>query len=113
MRVFSMFGKRKLFIIDFINYIMDKRGKINIWDVLAWVALVMIIIWVVLKMVGVINTPLWLEYAPIWPGIYLAGWVVERLKRTNEDLGQIKSVMRMGNDMNKLRYGECPILNKD
>ncbi|MBT4136018.1 hypothetical protein HOD75_01480 [archaeon] len=92
---------------------MNKRGKSNIWDILAWIALAGIIIWVLLKMFGIINTPLWIEYAPVWPGIYLIGWAVERLRKTNEDLVQVKkSMIRMSQDMNKLKYGECPVLKE-
>ena len=93
---------------------MNKKARSNLWDILAWIALAIILIWVLLKSLGIINTPLWLEYAPIWPAIYLAGWGIERLKRTNEDLTQIKkSIINLGKDMNKIRYSNtCPVFKE-
>ena len=65
--------------------------KINIWDVLAWVSLVVIIIWVVLKITGVINTPLWLEYVPVYCAVYIAGWQIHKLHSVAEDVKGLKN----------------------
>jgi len=93
---------------------MNKKAHSNFWDILAWIALAGIIIWVLLKSFGIINTPIWIEYAPVWPAIYLAGWSIERLKRTNEDLTQIKkSIINIGKDMSKIKYSNaCPIFKE-
>ena len=44
--------------------IMDKKGA-GFWDILAWVVLGLILLWLVLKSFGVINTPNLLTYAHI------------------------------------------------
>lgn len=64
--------------------------KHNIWDRLAWIVLFLILIWLILKVMGVINTPLWLEYSPIFGAVYLAGWAISKLDSTNEDVKQVK-----------------------
>ena len=68
---------------------MDKRG-INFWDILAWVVLGLILLWVILKTLGIINTSPLLEYAPIYGAIYLAGWQIHKLKVVAEDVRELK-----------------------
>ncbi|MDO8517549.1 MAG: hypothetical protein Q7S33_05485 [Nanoarchaeota archaeon] len=69
---------------------MNKRG-INAWDILAWVVLGGILIWIILKTLGVINTPLLLEYAPLFGVVYLAGWAMHKLDSTAEDVKDLKN----------------------
>jgi hypothetical protein len=53
--------------------------KRNFWDWLAWIALGFILVWLILKTLGIINTPLWLTYAPLYAATYVAGWQVNKL----------------------------------
>lgn len=53
--------------------------KRNFWDWLAWVVLAGILLWIILKMLGIINTPILLQYAPYLGAVYLAGWNVHKL----------------------------------
>jgi len=62
----------------------------SIWDILAWIALISIIIWVTLKIFGIINTPLWLEYAPIYSASYVAGWTVYKLSMMSDNIKDLK-----------------------
>ena len=66
-----------------------KKGW-SIWDILAWVALASIVIWVTLKILEVINTPLWLEYAPVYSAIYIAGWQISKLSTVAEEVKSLK-----------------------
>ncbi|MBU3913866.1 MAG: hypothetical protein KKE50_07300 [Nanoarchaeota archaeon] len=68
---------------------MNKRG-ISIWDVLAWIVLALILLWLILKTLGVINTSLLLEYAPIYGAVYLAGWQMHKLESVAEDVRELK-----------------------
>src|SRR3989344_5052134 len=45
--------------------------KISIWQVVFYLSLLVITIWVILKSVGIIQTPFWLEY-----GVPIAGFVI-------------------------------------
>ena len=65
--------------------------KINIWDILAWVALASIVIWGVLKVAGVINTPLLLEYYPLFAVSYVFGWQINKLNSVAEDVRGLKN----------------------
>ena len=67
-----------------------KRG-INIWDIIAWVVLSGILIWLLLKTFGIINSPLWLEYAPLYGAVYLAGWQIHKLAVVAQDVGKLNN----------------------
>ena len=60
--------------------------KNKFWDNLAWIALASIVLWVTLKILGIINTPLWLEYAPIYSASYIAGWQIYKLHLVSKDV---------------------------
>ncbi len=68
---------------------MNKRG-ISIWDIIAWIVLALILLWLILKTFGVINTSPLLEYAPIYGAIYLAGWQIHKLEIVASDVRELK-----------------------
>ena len=92
---------------------MNKRGGMSFWDYLAWAALIGIVIWLLLKSFGLINTPLWVEYSPIFGAVYIAGWAVEKLKRATEDIKDVKDNLSYVNkDMGKIKNNGCPAFSK-
>jgi hypothetical protein len=86
--------------------------KYSFWDILAWIALASIIIWVTLKISGVINTPLWLEYAPVYSATYVAGWMIHQLK---DNSGRLNNFERFKeetiNEIHKLKLN-CAVNHK-
>ena len=66
-----------------------KRGR-NFWDILAWIVLAGIILWLILKVTGIINTSILLEYAPYFGAVYLAGWCMQKLENISEDVRDLK-----------------------
>jgi len=66
------------------------KKEISFWDILAWIVLAGILVWLLLKTFGVINTPLWLEYAPIYGAVYLAGWQIHKLETVASDVRELK-----------------------
>lgn len=64
--------------------------KISIWDIIAWVVLVGILIWIILKMLGIINTPVLIEYAPYFGAVYLAGWQINKLANVSREVEGLK-----------------------
>jgi len=68
---------------------MNKKG-LSFWDVLAWIALGLILLWLILKTFGIINTPLWLEYSPIYAAVYIAGWQIHKLETVANDVKDLK-----------------------
>ncbi len=91
---------------------MIKSKVSSIWDVLAWIALAGIGIWLLLKILGVIKTPLWLEYAPLYGVIYIAGWAMNKLDRATEDIKDVKKELKgIEEDMSKIRIN-CPVYSR-
>jgi len=64
--------------------------KLSIWDIIAWIVLAGILIWLLLKTFGIINTPLWLEYAPLYGAVYLAGWQIHKLETVALEVRELK-----------------------
>lgn len=64
--------------------------KLNIWDVIAWIVLAGILVWLLLKVFGIINTPALIEYAPYFGAIYLAGWQIHKLAVVASDVRELK-----------------------
>jgi len=67
------------------------KREVSVWDILAWVILAGIAVWLVLKATGVINTPVLIEYAPIFGAVYLAGWAMHKLDRAVDEIDEMKS----------------------
>jgi hypothetical protein len=64
--------------------------KISIWDIIAWIVLAGILVWLLLKSFGIINTSIWLEYAPLYGAVYIAGWQIHKLKTVAEEVHELK-----------------------
>lgn len=65
--------------------------KTNFWDILAWIILIGIVLWLILKALGIINTPTIIEYSPIFGAVYLAGWAMHKLDKCAEEIHEIKN----------------------
>ena len=64
--------------------------KLSFWDILAWIVLAGIFIWLILKAFGIINTPAILEYTPYFGAVYIAGWQIHKLSVVAEDVKELK-----------------------
>jgi len=67
-----------------------KRGRISFWDVLAWIVLGLILLWLILRVAGIINTLALIEYAPYFGAVYIAGWAMSVLVRATQDISGMK-----------------------
>lgn len=47
--------------------------KIDIWDILFWIGMIILLGWIVLKLFGFINTPEWLNLLPLLTIAYMVG----------------------------------------
>ena len=66
------------------------RKRFDFWDILAWIVLGLIFLWLILKVLGIINTPVLIEYAPIFGAVYLTGWAMHKLEMVHEDVNELK-----------------------
>ena len=45
----------------------------KLYAIIFWLSLLSILVWLILKVLGIINTPLWLELFPLFSAIFGAG----------------------------------------
>jgi len=64
-------------------------AKTKFWDILAWIVLAGMVLWLILKVTGVINTPLLLEYSPYFGIAYLLGWNVHKLNNISKNIDKL------------------------
>ncbi len=80
------------------------KKRVSIWDIIAWIVLALILIWLILKVSGIINTPAILEYAPYFGVVYLAGWQIHKLYVVAEDVKELKILEKATiNEINKIK----------
>ena len=80
------------------------KKEVSIWDIIAWVVLAGILLWLILKVFGVINTPILIEYAPYFGAVYLAGWQIHKLAIVASDVKELKSFKSATiNEINNIR----------
>ena len=85
----SKFCQNKNFDSHQKSLISEKRG-LNFWDILAYIILGLILLWLILKVLGIIKTPDILEYAPYFGIVYIAGWAMHKLYITADEVRDLK-----------------------
>ena len=76
----------------------------SFWDTLAWIILIAILIWITLKVFGIINTANLLEYAPYFGIVYLAGWAMHKLDTAADDVKELKRFSKeTANQINNIK----------
>ncbi|MBW2974886.1 hypothetical protein KY366_04170 [Candidatus Woesearchaeota archaeon] len=82
---------------------MGKETKTRIYEIIFWLALIIIALWLVLKAVGIINSPVWVEAIPYASGLFAAGAAFQVLKDTKDNVRTLtKRVGRMGQGLTKV-----------
>jgi hypothetical protein len=84
------------------------------WDYLAFACLAFLAVWFFLKIVGVINTPLWLQLSPLFGAVYVAGWGMSLLVRVSGEVTGVRHDLRnVEKDLRKEIHGVEQRLTKD
>jgi len=81
---------------------MKKR---NIWDILVWVAFAIVLIYILLKILGVIKSPVTIDIIALLSGAYFVGRYAKRIDDTFNDIENIKE------DIKELD-GKCPVFKE-
>jgi len=80
-----------------------KKGM-SFWDILAWIILGLILLWLILKVAGIINTPVFIEYAPYFGAAYIAGWAMHKLDSVSDDVKSLKKFANAtANEINNIK----------
>src|SRR3989344_5579296 len=58
---------------------MYKRYKFDIWDVIIWISLIVLILYIVGKLTEIINTPEWINLVPVITMVFFAGALYQKV----------------------------------
>jgi hypothetical protein len=64
--------------------------KYSLGDLLMWAALGVILLWAVLKSLGIIKSPVWQEMVPVFGAVYVMGRIAQVVSDTKKDVGVVK-----------------------
>lgn len=77
----------------------------KIWDTLAWIAFAIIVTYLLLKLLGIIHSPLTVDLIALISGAYFVGRYAKKIDDTFDDVGKVKKDLRKLNE-------KCPVLEK-
>lgn len=80
-------------------------AKKSIWDILVWVAFVIVVIYLLLKILGIIKSPVTVDIIALLSGAYFVGRYAKKIDDTFSDIEDIKDDVR---ELNK----KCPIFKE-
>lgn len=98
----------------------------KIWDMLAWVAFAIIILYFFLKIIGILNSPITADLIALISGAYFVGKFAKKMEDNFRDVGRMKNYLRtldkdvsgvcdditeIKNDLIELNKN-CPVLEK-
>ncbi|MEM4263746.1 MAG: hypothetical protein QW666_02515 [Candidatus Woesearchaeota archaeon] len=70
-------------------------NETKIYDIIFWTSLGIVAIWVFLKMIGVIHSPVWIQMVPYAGAIFAAGVFYQFVKSMKRDVYDLKSRMNI------------------
>jgi hypothetical protein len=53
--------------------------KSDVWDVLFWIGMIVLIGYIVLKLLGIINTPDWVDLVPVITIVFIVGITYQKI----------------------------------
>lgn len=95
------------------------KRNVSVWEIIAWVGLALLVVWIILKIFRVIESPLILEMTPIITLCLILGSLLADMKNTKTEIKDVKSEIRkmadslikLGQDFKQLK-GEHEIIKK-
>jgi len=64
--------------------------KRNIWDILGWVAFAIVVLYILLKVLGIIHSPITVDIVALLSGAYFVGRYAKKIDDTFRDVDDIK-----------------------
>ena len=87
--------------------------RVNIWEIIAWTGLALLVIQIILKLFKIIETPLIFEMAPIITLCLILGALVADLKNIKSETKRIEDgLIRLGQDFRQLK-GEPDVIKRE
>lgn len=86
------------------------KRNISIWEIIAWVGLAILVVWIILKLFGIIQSPLIFEMTPIITLCLILGSLLANVKNIKSELRRTTtSLIRLCQDFRQLK-GEHDII---
>jgi len=84
--------------------------KTSIWEIIAWIGLFILGIWIILKLSGIVQTPLLFEIAPEIALFLILGSLLADMKNLKFEVRKISSgLFRLSHDFSQLK-GEHDVI---
>ena len=69
--------------------------KVTIWDIIFWLAMIVLIAYIIAKLMGIINTPEWVNLIPLISLVFIIGAFYQRvlgfMHITNQRIAYLKN----------------------
>lgn len=92
---------------------MEKK-RLGFWDYLLWGGAIIILVWALLKMFGIIQTPAWVNAIPIAAGAlslfgvaYKVGKIMQEIEHTNN---KVDNIFEIKNNVQKIKNNQMNCL---
>lgn len=72
-------------------------NKQNIYDFIFWTSMIVTLVWIILKGVGIINTPPLIQIIPYAGGIFAFGVFFQMIKDSKKQLKEVKNDIKQIN----------------
>ena len=90
--------KENIYKIKKTDKIMNKRG-ISFWDAIIWIGIGILLGWALLKSLGIIHSPIWVETLPYFGigisaigGAYKLGKIKQGIENTEQKIDKIVNI---------------------
>lgn len=93
--------------------------KTSIWEIIAWIGLALLGVWIILKLFGIIESPLIFELAPEIAFFLILGSLLADMKNLKSNVRDVRldvrniggSLVKLGQDFRQLK-GEHDVFSK-
>jgi ABC-type enterochelin transport system permease subunit len=75
-------------------------GKINFWDILFWIAMIILILYIIGKLAGIINTPEWVDLIPLITLVFIMGAFYQKISGFMETMANRTNYLK--NNLDKI-----------
>ena len=81
------------------------KDRTTLWVIVFWIGMLIILVWFFLKAIGVINTPVYIEYLPVLGIVFGIGAFFQTFIDFKLRLAKLeKRVDNIGNGLQRLEY---------
>ncbi len=88
---------------------MPRHYKFDIWDVIIWISLLILIAYIIAKLTGLINTPEWVNLIPLITLVFFAGAFYQKVMLFMSQMQSRTNYLKKGIDNLTIRVDKTNI----